>query len=236
VVKGRSFPFMSMLTIVMDESSFLCGASLLSKDYLITAAHCVTNNGIPVSARSVTVGVGSNDAQDLRSYKVNRIHVHPDYDYENVVNDLALIRLRRPLDFDSGPEKIGTVAIAKEDLRDNEVFTAIGWGKTSSTGDISSSLREVNVTTGPSDACKAANPEFDGEDGRQICTAKNKNHDTCQGDSGGPLLLPVGPKDYQLAGITSYGYAPSDPNIICGTDSVVAYYTHVKYYIKWISE
>ncbi|KAJ1974959.1 hypothetical protein H4R35_003371 [Dimargaris xerosporica] len=229
----REFPFAGLLTVYYKGSTFLCGSSLITPRYVITAGHCVTQDKRTVGSSDVAVGLGSNDVDSLTSYRVSKITVHPNYDPSSVSNDVALLRLRTSITLDNN---LNTVTISSANLTDEEEFTAIGWGKTSSNGTVSDTLREVNVTSGPSDDCQMVNPEFNSENGTQICTARNRGRDTCQGDSGGPLLYPDSSGTYQLAGITSYGYTPNSESAECGTDSVVAFYTHVNYYTNWIAE
>ncbi|KAJ1980042.1 hypothetical protein H4R34_002604 [Dimargaris verticillata] len=229
----REFPFAGLLTVSYKGSTFLCGSSLITPRYVITAGHCVTQEKRTVSSGDVAIGLGANDVDSLDSYRVSKITVHPDYDPSTVSNDVALLRLRTAISLN---DNLNTVTISSANLTDEEVFTAIGWGKTSSNGTVSDTLRRVNVTSGPADDCQMVNPDFSSENGTQICTARNRGRDTCQGDSGGPLLYPDSNGTYQLAGITSYGYTPNSESAECGTDSVVAFYTHVNYYTNWISD
>ncbi|KAJ1654802.1 Serine protease 55 [Dispira simplex] len=239
----QEFPFAALLTTVSGGESHTCGASLLTKEYVITAAHCVTDSGVTVSPRSVSIGMGSNDKDDLDAYQVGRIYVHPDFDYQQVENDIALLKLRSLVDLG---DNIKTIQIYDKSTKDGDKYTAIGWGRTK--GDkkeLSDDLRKVQITLGPTKDCVSANPFFYDQGGGQLCAADNDGHDTCQGDSGGPLLYEKrSDKDddsdsdskYLLVGLTSYGYTPGSSKVECGTKSVVAFYTNVTHYLDWISE
>ncbi|KAJ1929204.1 Ovochymase-2 [Tieghemiomyces parasiticus] len=235
-VKGHEFPFAAVLNIVEKEGVALCGGTLISKKYILTAAHCVTEefSGKAVKAKAVAAGLGSDDINDVTVYEADKIIVHPDYDYRKVTDDLALVKLKKSIK--SSDDDIKWTGITDAKLKDGMELVAIGWGKTSNSGTVSDDLRQVDVKLGPSSDCREANPDFKDQSGSQLCAAQNDNHDTCQGDSGGPLLYKDKKGSYKIAGITSYGFTPGSDSTSCGTNSVVAFYTNADYYIKWISK
>lgn len=90
--------------------SFQCGGSVINRRYILTAAHCVTNLG---NATLAGVRVGehdlrtdpdcegpSDDRQCRAAYQdipMERAIFHPEYNGQTYYNDIALIRLARPI-------------------------------------------------------------------------------------------------------------------------------------------
>jgi len=75
-------------------NTYLCGGSIISSSWVITAAHCV--NGYRAS--SITVYAGSNLRwSGTQSRVASQVVVHPDYNTDTYVNDIALLKLATPL-------------------------------------------------------------------------------------------------------------------------------------------
>jgi len=72
----------------------LCGGSIISSSWVITAAHCVFGN----TPSQITIYAGSNFPQSGSQIKVaSQIIVHPNYIPATYENDIALLRLASPL-------------------------------------------------------------------------------------------------------------------------------------------
>jgi secreted trypsin-like serine protease len=77
------------------EQRFLCGGSVISPSWVITAAHCMKD----VIASDINVYAGSNDLWSGNQIRNGlRVIVHPNYDPNTLSNDIALIKLSSPLD------------------------------------------------------------------------------------------------------------------------------------------
>jgi secreted trypsin-like serine protease len=75
-------------------STYLCGGSIISKDWVITAAHCASG----FTASEITIYAGSNFPRSgTQSKTVSQIIVHPSYVSATYENDIALLRLSSPL-------------------------------------------------------------------------------------------------------------------------------------------
>jgi secreted trypsin-like serine protease len=81
-----------------------CGASVLTENYLITAAHCFQKGFVNVSNYYVLLGdhnfADKTDGQE--QFEIEEIVRHPEYLFTDdgvEVNDLAIIKLARPAIF-----------------------------------------------------------------------------------------------------------------------------------------
>lgn len=210
-----------------------CGASLITPSYAITAAHCVRDI-ISLSRLSLNFGITNlSNIGQLRS--VTKMYVHPFYQEQLFINDLAILRLHKPIELiDSNISCICLPSISDFSLDKAEYppigdnLVAIGWGSTDPLIRIPSPiLRQVTVQaiarTDPSCADTINN------DTVQFCAGLlDGGKDTCQGDSGGPLML-FKDQRWQLIGLTSYGE-------LCGAPGFPGVYTRIAFYESFINE
>ena len=77
------------------DGQYLCGGSIISSSWVITAAHCVRG----YTASQITIYAGSTIRFSGTQTRVgSQLIVHPSYDPSTYVNDIALVRLATPLD------------------------------------------------------------------------------------------------------------------------------------------
>ena len=76
-----------------------CGSSLVHKDMILTAAHCIPFLQDDIDENAAYVGMHSplitnNDGQKMEIIGLQKVIEHPDYDRISQAHDLALIKLK----------------------------------------------------------------------------------------------------------------------------------------------
>lgn len=204
------------------QSQF-CGGSLTTPTTIVTAAHCVVDEdtGRQGAASSILVAISRDlKGTDTRIVQVSAVAVHPDYDSEMVMNDVAVLTLSEavadvPTIMPMRPSDI------PDYLSPGAPVFVVGWGNQSLTGSsYPQTMRVGALVVFPDGACgrnepyKIGSVTFDGfnwdeaDPALMVCaagvTASGKVIDACQGDSGGPLVGGEG-SSMRLIGVVSWG-------------------------------
>ncbi|CAH2234538.1 jg1678 [Pararge aegeria aegeria] len=144
----------------------------------------------------------------------------------------TLDRLENPVTF---TVNLNAICLYTKDDDPKIPLTITGWGKTSTTRDIKSTvLLHANVTVVATSKCRESYTNWrklpEGIVDAQICAGDPMGlRDTCQGDSGGPLQgLTSNDGHYRLVAVTSFGRG-------CGSP-VPGVYTRVSRYLDWIEK
>nr|ANJ42865.1 hemolymph proteinase 6 [Antheraea pernyi] len=226
------FPYMVALGYDRgNEYEFDCGGSLISKNFVLSAAHCVVTleDTPPSIVRAGVINIGGNTWNGETDYRIVEIIMPPNRTSGEKYHDLVLLKLDRDIKI---TDNLYPLCIETGDLAPRAPLTITGWGKISTDRSIRSNiLLKANLIPLPVHECRKFYPIRKnlprGISDEQICAADPEGlRDTCQGDSGGPLALASGDNLYRLVGVTSFGRG-------CGA-TIPGVYTRIASYIDWI--
>ncbi|CAF1576171.1 unnamed protein product [Adineta ricciae] len=213
------------------DNNYLCGGSIISSSWILTAAHCV--NGY--AASKVTIYAGSTRRWvGSQTRIVSQIIIHSSYDTDTYENDIALLKLGTALTMsDTAISTICLPSVSSATLAAGEwpaagtTVVAVGWGTLSEGGALPSTLQQVTLQTISYQASSCSSSITDSR--TQLCAGvSGGGKDTCQGDSGGPLVMFSSSKQWVLVGLTSNG-------IGCAQANYAGIYTRVAAYEDWLN-
>nr|XP_054934396.1 tryptase-like [Dermacentor andersoni] len=206
-----------------------CGGSILSPRFILTAAQCVGTG----NHRAVDVSVSYNTTHLRKgSYPpVEDFKAHPDYGKCRNGYDIALIKLKEPLDFDQFVRPI-CLPTHQVHLTNKDAFVA-GWGLTSEVT-IPQWIHYFKTKIVPFHYCRRAYAALLKEDAagsaELVCT-QAEYQSICYGDAGGPLTIWQGKRQrYLQVGIVSFG----DMSGRCSNLHSLNGFTRVSYFVPWI--
>ncbi|XP_055372818.1 venom serine protease-like [Condylostylus longicornis] len=221
--KVNEFPFLVGILHLAYQRIF-CGATIIHKKYLLSAAHCYSSNETN-DPEELNALVGDNDFtirnRFTKLYDIEYIIYHEDYDSDKVTNDIAILKTTKDIAFNSGvgpaclPFKFST-----KDFVGSKVITG-GWGTISFGGLQPNSLQKVNLDIISIMECQVKIKHLNFG---QFCTF-TKGKDACQFDSGGGLFYKSNGL-YYVVGIVSFGFS-------CATN-FPSVNTRVSTYLFWI--
>ncbi|XP_031175702.1 coagulation factor VII isoform X2 [Sander lucioperca] len=220
-------PWQALLT---EHDDFSCGAIVLSRRWVLTAAHCVW--GKPASLFNVTVGEHDLDVPEGTEQRraVVKVLVHPGYNKSSHDSDLAMLRLQRPV-------KLGLYVVPVCLPARNSTFshtlgtvrhsTVSGWGRLAQFGSTASVLQRLTLPRVSLQECRE-HTRLNITKNMFCAGLKAGGSDACKGDSGGPMVTYY-KKTWFLTGVVSWGKD-------CAKENLYGVYAKVSRFVDWIQD
>uniref|UniRef100_A0A8C6GVH1 Ovochymase 2 n=1 Tax=Mus spicilegus TaxID=10103 RepID=A0A8C6GVH1_MUSSI len=205
-VEKGSYPWQVSLK---QKQKHICGGTIISSQWVITAAHCMANRNI---ALTLNVTAGEHDLSQAepgeQTLAIETIIIHPQFSTRKpMIYDIALLKMVGTFQFG---QFVRPVCLPEPGEHFNAGFicTTAGWGRLSEGGRLPQVLQQVSLPILTQEECEAVlltlkNP-ITGK--TFLCTGSpDGGRDACQGDSGGSLMCQNRKGAWTLAGVTSWG-------------------------------
>uniref|UniRef100_A0A671LWR4 Trypsin-like n=1 Tax=Sinocyclocheilus anshuiensis TaxID=1608454 RepID=A0A671LWR4_9TELE len=217
-----AWPWQVSLHITCNGNLCYCGGSLINKDWVLSAAHCLQGFG----TSDIMMYFGHLRRSGLNPHETNRtasrIIIHPTYNNPKHDNDIALLQLSSSVTFTDYIRPVCLAAAGSKFAAGTETWVT-GWGKLQSGGSFPDILQEVQVPVVSNSDC------YNAYGGCLLCIVRDINAKclSIQGDSGGPMVSRNGSLWIQ-SGIVSFAWAKCDDPRYPGV------YARVSQYQDWI--
>ncbi|XP_075978590.1 trypsin-7-like [Anticarsia gemmatalis] len=202
-VSIKYFPYQVSIYIGRGDQNdrFHCGGSIISNNYILTAAHCL--DGVKVS--QIVVRAGSAYQKKGTIIKIAYMILHPNYVSLTTDNDVAVMKTATPIEFNDVTQPI-KLPNNNRPLEVGSIITVSGWGETESSAE-SNILLAVKVPVVSEERCYRVFP--DRLTKNMFCAGglQTGGKAVCYGDSGGPAV-----QNGVQYGIVSWGEPCALPN------------------------
>ncbi|XP_076179603.1 transmembrane protease serine 9-like [Ptiloglossa arizonensis] len=205
-------------------SSFhFCGGSVLNKNYVITAAHCVTGK---IGGNIQIVAGTINLAKPTSKHNVKKIIIHELYNSsDSWKNDIALLKVDKEF-IKSKQISFVPLPLANQSTPVNQVATVSGWGRLWEGGPTTIHLQRVDILIASQEYCKYMykSQSLNIYDSQVCAYDPSVQKGSCHGDSGGPLTIKG-----KLIGLVSWAMG-------CAYTDYPTVYTRVSSHLDWIKK
>ncbi|CAG7679807.1 unnamed protein product [Allacma fusca] len=224
---------------------FHCGASLIEKNVILTAAHCVEDiqrQPYTLSQFKVVLAPVSSNFEDNVEDQLAEIHTIKQvripllYDFKQLMSDIAIVELSKPVGFSRYIRPV--CYLYKNSLINpniDQLGKVAGFGY-DETGEISYALKYANLPiVSPLNCQRLVTTDLPSS---TFCAGYNNGTALCNGDSGGGIVFVEKDSNYEryyLKGVVSAGASSQPLSKSCSADRY-SIFTNVDAFRRWILE
>jgi len=215
--------------LLMLSGQAMCGGTIIAPEWIVTAAHCVYGREW---SGQFSVKVGEHDRYvnegSEATYQVQRVYRHQRYNPNRLNNDIALLKLNRPIAFG---KYVKPICLPKKNVPVGTTCFITGWGKIRHPGGMTRTLQQAILPVVGNTECYEKNrhripiPITEA----MICggDAGVTRRSGCHGDSGGPYVCKVNGV-WELHGAVSHG------SPVCSSSETYTVFARVFHFVDWI--
>ncbi|XP_072440843.1 coagulation factor X-like [Chiloscyllium punctatum] len=228
IVGGQECPLGQcpwQVLLVDENGKGFCGGTILTETLVVTAAHCLNETA------TITAVVGEfnvrEDEHTEQRLEVEAVIAHPHFQRRNYDNDIAVLQLKEPMQFN---QNVVPICLPQKDFANKVLMNSAnalvsGWGHVVYHGMSADKLQRIMVPYIDRTECVESSRHQVSPN--MFCAGyKNKSKDACQGDSGGPHVTEH-KNTWFLTGIVSWGEG-------CAQQGKYGIYTKVSRYLSWL--
>ncbi len=183
IVNGQETADYPATGMLLQQGQPFCTGTVVGPRTVVTAAHCVENQ----DPSQISFGFGPSAGQIEAELKVALAVTHPEWDSQQLANDIAVITLG-----EDAPVEPIPLNKSMDDSWIGRKVTLVGYGVSDGPSQTGAGIkREVTVT-------------IDQLEPTTLHYTTTNGQTACNGDSGGPAYADEG-GELVIAGITSYG-------------------------------
>ncbi|KAM9342497.1 chymotrypsin-C-like [Pholidichthys leucotaenia] len=228
-VSPHSWPWQISLQYIQDGMNWghTCGGTLISDQWVLTAAHCIS------SSLTYRVALGKHNLVENEAGSVymnpSTIIAHESWNPFFIHNDIALIKLASPIKL---TDNIMPACLPEPGyiLPHDTPCYVTGWGRIYTGGPIADILQQALQPVVDHETCSRYDWWGPQVKETMVCAGGDRVMSACNGDSGGPLNCQNAAGVWEVHGVVSFGSGLS-----CNMAKKPTVFTRVTSYMDWIN-